>query len=239
MADETASAKFVMHGSRAAIAAGLLHIEEQVNGIEQAVTDSPGLAFDLAKTLIESTCRTILTERGVAFDPGDDLPKLFKAATTHLPFLPPTVSGEAGLRRSLAQTLNGLSTAVQGVCELRNACGFASHGSGSARPLMEAVQALLAAETADAIVGFLHRVHRQDQILAARRDLRYEEHPDFNAAVDELHEGVRIFDEEFEPSRVLFEVAPEAYRVYIGEFESESEPVQPAEPNSQPPRDTQ
>jgi hypothetical protein len=30
---------------------------------------------------------------------------------------------------------------------------------------------------------------------------------------------VRIFDEEFEPSRVLFELAPEPYRLYLSEFQ--------------------
>ena len=51
---------FVMHGARDAMAGGLAHIEEQVKGIEQAVVENPGLAFDLAKTLIESTCRAVL-----------------------------------------------------------------------------------------------------------------------------------------------------------------------------------
>jgi hypothetical protein len=212
-----------MHGSRAAMAAGLVHIEEQIIGIEQAVNDKPGLAFDLAKTLIESACRTILRERSIAFDPGDDLPKLFKATTNHLPFLPAPASGEAAVRKSLMQTLGGLSAAVQGVCELRNACGFASHGSDGPRPLMEGVQALLAAETADAIVGFLHRVHRNDRVPRVNQPTMYEDNAEFNASVDELHEQVRIFEEEFEPSRILFEMAPEPYRVYLTEYAQQSE----------------
>lgn len=217
------TAPFVMHGSRAAIAAGLAHIEEQVTGIEQAVNNNPGLAFDLAKTLVESACRTILTERGVAFDPNDDLPKLFKITTNHLPFLPSSASEEAEVRRSLMQTLSGLSTAVQGVCELRNACGFASHGSDGPRPLMEGVQALLAAETADAVVGFLHRVHRQDRTRPVSSQLAYKDNSEFNDSIDELHERVRIFEEEFDPSRILFEMAPEPYRVYLAEFVQESQ----------------
>src|SRR5271157_5363811 len=149
---DVAQSSFVMHGARVAIAGGFLHIQEQVEGIELAVTEKPALAFDLAKTVIESTCRTILTERKVYFGTDDDLPKLFKTVTNSLPFLPPSASSSAEARKSLAQTLSGLSTAVQGVCELRNACGFASHGSEGPRPALETVQAILAAETADAIV---------------------------------------------------------------------------------------
>jgi len=80
---------FVMHGARDAMSAGLAHIEEQVKGIEQAVVENLGLAFDLAKTLVESTCRAVLGERSVAYAATDDLPKLFKSATQNLPFLPP------------------------------------------------------------------------------------------------------------------------------------------------------
>jgi Abortive infection C-terminus len=215
--------RFMMHGARAAIAGGMLHIEEQVAGIECAVVGNPGLAFDRAKTLIESACRPILTERRIAFDPGDDLPKLFKAASQYLPFLPVSASGAAEIRKSLTQTRNGLHTAIQGICELRNKCGFTSHGTDGPRPALEAVQALLAAEAADAIVGFLHRVHQQDRAAPESSPITYDENPEFNNYVDEVHERVRIFDEEFEPSRILFELAPEPYRVYLTEFQLEQE----------------
>jgi hypothetical protein len=226
---------FVMHGARVAIGSGLLHIEEQVKGIELAVTDNPGLAFDLARTVIESACRTILIERKVGFDPDDDVPKLFKMVTNTLPFLPASASGNVEARKSLAQTLNGLHTAVQGVCELRNSCGFASHGSESPRPPLETVQAILAAETADAIVGFLYRVHRQDHVARTTPRLSYGDNAPFNDYVDGLHDPVRVFNEEFPPSRVLFELAPEPYRLYLAEFsldtESDSEDLeQPAVP---------
>lgn len=64
----------VMHSARDAVAQGLAHIEEQVEALKQAVEEKPGLAFDLAKTLVESVCRAILGERSIAFGDADDLP---------------------------------------------------------------------------------------------------------------------------------------------------------------------
>jgi hypothetical protein len=218
---EALTASFAMHGAREAMALGLSHIEQQVKALERAVAENPGLAFDLAKTLIESACRTILTERGAFCDPTDDLPKLFKIATQRLPFLPPSASGEVEARNSLLQTLSGLSTAVQGVCELRNAYGFASHGSDSPRLAMESVQALLAASAADTIIGFLHRVHRQDRMLPANPAAEYDQNAVFNDAVDETHGMISIFDIEVKPSEVLFRMEPESYRIYLAEFEPE------------------
>ncbi len=214
---------FVMHGARDALAAGLAHVEEQVRSIEQAVVENPALAFDLARKLVETVCRTILTDRSVAFSEDDDLPKLFKTASTHLPFLPPRASGEAATRQSLKRTLGGLNTAILGICELRNQCGFASHGSDKPRPAMESVQALMAAEAADTIVGFLHRVHRQDRTPAPSPRALYDDNPTFNDSVDDTHGPIRIFDIEFRPSDVLFQMEPESYRIYLAEFDEETE----------------
>jgi len=220
---EATSAPLVMYGARAAMAAGLVHIEEQVNGIERAVVENPGLAFDLAKTLIESACKAILADRGVGYAEKDNLPKLFKEVSQVLPFLPPSARDASETRKSLAQTLSGLSTAVQGVCELRNACGFASHGSDRPRPAMEEVQAALAAATADAIVGFLHRVHTQDRSPPASAALAFEANAAFNDYVDGAHDEIQVFESLFRASEVLFRMEPETYRIYLAEFAPEED----------------
>ncbi len=219
---EIPTAPFVMHGARDAMTGGLAHIEEQVKAIEQAVVENPGLAFDLAKTLIESTCRTVLDERSVTYSRNDDLPKLFKSVTQNLTFLPSTASDAADVHKSLKQMLSGLSTAIQGICELRNHCGFASHGSGTARPSMEGVQALLAAEAADTVVGFLHRAHRLDR-TPAPPTATFDDNFAFNDSVDETCGPYRIFDVEFRPSEVLFTLEPESYRIYLAEFDDDAD----------------
>lgn len=221
--DRKINGPFIMHGAREAWAKGISHIEEQIKGIERAVYENPSLAFDLAKTLIESVCRTILTERGIAFESSDDLPKLFKTVKCNLAFLPASASAEVEVRKSLVQTLSGLHTVIQGVCELRNQCSFASHGSDSPRPAMESVQALLVAQAADAIIGFLHSIHRQDRLPPTSAHAGYDENPAFNGYVDELHGVISIFEAEFKPSEVLFKMEPETYRVYLAEFEPEEE----------------
>ena len=238
MAEAVAAIAFVMHGAREAMTNGMLHIEEQIKSIEEAVVKKPSFTFDLAKTLIESVCKSILADRKISFHSDDDLPKLFKIVTTNLPFLPSSASGEADARKSLKKTLGGLHTAVHGICELRNTYGFASHGAVAGRPAMEAVQALMVAQSADAIVGFLHRVHRQDRPPTTGKPLKYEDNVDFNNYVDEAHELVRIFDEEFMPSRVLFEMAPEPYRVYLAEYELQPDAQEP-ETSADTPVDSQ
>ncbi|MGH8678612.1 MAG: abortive infection family protein [Burkholderiales bacterium] len=220
MAGVEAAIAFAMHGAREVMSNGMPHIEEQITGIEQAVVEKPGFALDLARTLIESVCKTILTERKISFNSDDDLPRLFKIVTTNLPFMPSSVSGNADARKSLKKTLGGLLTAVHGVCELRNAYGFASHGAEGHRPAMETVQALMVAQSADAIVGFLHRTHREERLPPTSTRLEYEDNQNFNDYVDEAHEPVRILGSEFKPSAVLFNLEPETYRVALAEFKA-------------------
>jgi len=222
MAASALESVFVMHGARAAVAGGMLHIVEQVKALELAVVENTGLAFDLARTLIESACKTIITERGSTFAKDDDLPKLFRAAALAVPFLPTELAADAGARKSLQQTLSGLNTALQGVCELRNAFGFASHGSAEPRPAMEGVQALLAAQAADTIIGFLYRVHRHDMTRPRSVSMAYDDHPEFNDWIDEQSEPVQILSlPTYPPSDVLFNVDLEAYRDLLADYEAD------------------
>ncbi len=223
MADAAPTTPFVMNGARDAIASGLAHIEEQVRSIELAVVKNPALAFDLARTIVETACRTILTERKIAYSASDDLPKLFRTVSNHLQFLPPAASSGTEVRNSLTRILNGLGTAIQGICELRNQCGFASHGSDKPRPPLESVQALLVAEAADTIVGFLHRVHRQDRTSQPSQRVLYETNAAFNDWVDEQHGPIRIFESEFRASEVLFQMETESYRIYLADFVEDTE----------------
>lgn len=209
MPDSEISDVFVMRGARAAAANGIPHIEKQIDALELAVVKNPSFAFDLAKTIVESTCKTILTERKIGFEKKDDLPKLYKAVTMNVPMLPIAASGEAEARKKLLQTLNGLHTALQGVCELRNSCGFASHGGDAEKPAMEAVQALLAAQAADAIVGFLFSAHRVERDGTQPKSTGHSRTID--KLLDTVFPAVDIAGQPYDVSEALYATDREAY----------------------------
>ena len=221
---DSTETSFRMFHAREAISRGWVHIERQVTAAENAVRDEPTLVFDLARTLIESTCRTILTERQVAYSRNANLPSLFSIVRLQLSFLPPAASSEDAARQSLNQALGGLYSTIQGISELRNEYGFASHGHETDIPQMERTQAILVAGAADVIIGFLYRVHVQDRTVntTTSRSL-YEENRDFNNFIDESHDICTILESEFWPSDVLFQLEPETYRSYLAEFRAEAE----------------
>lgn len=203
---------FAMSGSRTAISQGLVQIEQQVETIENVILTNPALVFDLSRTIVESACRTILTERGVPWNNSHELPQLFRKVRDCLPMLPPHESQAKKVRQSIERTLGGLNSVIQGLAELRNMLGFASHGSDEPRPEMETIQAMLAAQAADAIISFMYHVHSQDSRVSHVRN------PAFDMHVDDIHGEISIFDSVFRASEILYEIEPESYRIALTEF---------------------
>jgi len=83
-----AAAKSVLSGT------DLVYVGQQITRMEAAVNNDPSLAIGTAKELIESCCKTILSERDVAINNSDDLPKLVKATVKELRLTPKDIPNE-------------------------------------------------------------------------------------------------------------------------------------------------
>jgi hypothetical protein len=214
---------FLMHGSRAVLASfgSAVHIEHQIHTIERAISENPPLAFDLAKALVETICRTILQDRGKTYDSNWELNKLFNETTQCLRLVPETHSADPDMRRSIQRTLAGLNGLIQGLCELRNKAGIASHGHDAFDIPMETLQALLAARAADALVHYLFSVHRSYVRDPNIGRIHYDDFGEFNDFVNESHEPIQIFELVFQASEVLFYVDADGYRAKLAEFQTD------------------
>ncbi len=77
-----ASHRFQMVGSRASMLEGPIPdiIEQQIQALEDAIERVPDFAFDLAKTLVETICKTIIEDSSPAFFATfGDAPSYFRA----------------------------------------------------------------------------------------------------------------------------------------------------------------
>ena len=61
-----------------------LRIREQVEALEEAMPDRPGVVVSFCRTIIETTCKTILTDRNVPVDSGWEASKLVGEAMKYL-----------------------------------------------------------------------------------------------------------------------------------------------------------
>ena len=181
-----ARAPFQMVGARAALLDGpnAEAIEQQIHAIESTLESVPDFAFDLSKTLVESVCKTVLVDIGQPADPKWNAHKLLKETANLLALLPRNHPASAKGRESLKKTIQGLLQTIQGLCELRNSYGMASHGRDGFSARLGLRQATLAAQAADTIVSFLYRIHRDALIQNPGARIYYEDHAGFNEAFD-------------------------------------------------------
>ena len=227
--------RFQMHGSRAVMADGLLSdaFEQQIHAIETALESVPDFAFDLSKTLVESVCKTVLADIGQPADSNSDAPRLLKETTSRLTLLPRGHPDPARARSSIERTIRGLLQTIQGLCELRNNYGMASHGRDHLAARLDLRQATLAAQSADIIASFLYRVHRDALMRSPGERVYYEDHTDFNDVFDQKNDVIRLGELEFQPSYVLFRTDQQVYKAALNEYIAENEQAIPDEAPAQ------
>jgi hypothetical protein len=116
----------------------------------------PDGAITMARTLLESTLKTILDDRQVSYKADADLPALYKAVSKEL-----NLSAGAHTEQAFKQILGGCHSVVVGLGSLRNKAGDA-HGSGrtSYRPAPR--HATLAVNLAGSMALFLIETHEAE-----------------------------------------------------------------------------
>lgn len=136
------------------------HLAEQIRRMEDSVETDPSLAIGTAKELIETCCKTILSERGQEISGTPDIPTLTKATLKELNLVPEGVPNAARGADVIKRLLSNLSTIGHGLAELRGlyGTGHGQHGSTSGLTTRHAKLAVGAAST---LAVFLFETHEQ------------------------------------------------------------------------------
>ena len=135
-----------------------LVIRQQVEALEDALPDKPGIAVSFCRTLIETTCKTILIDRGQTPDEAWEAPKLISETTKFLHLgIHDDGHTDATLKSGSEKIVRGINSIIDGVGEIRNAHGAAAHGSDAYAPMLDARYAEILGRATDAVVGFLFR----------------------------------------------------------------------------------
>jgi len=139
------------------------YVSQQITRMEVAVESDPGLAIGTAKELVETCCRTILTECDVEVPKSPDIPALIKLTSKQLELTPDDIPDQAKAVKTIRRLLSNLATITQGVAELRNEYGT-GHGKEATAKGLTSRHAKLAVGAASTLAVFLTETHR------ARRD---------------------------------------------------------------------
>lgn len=207
-------------------------IREQIEALEAALPDSPGVAVSFCRVIIESTCKTIYRDRlGHDAESGWDAPKLIKEVLRVL-HLGRDADGapDAKLKAAAEHLVRGINSLTTGIVELRNHFGAAAHGADAYAPMLDANYAEIMARSTDAVVGLLLRTHKADDGATPSNRFPYGAHADFDDWVDddwlppETGEGLSVLGVPLRPSEALFRTDFNAYRDGLVNFREDKEP---------------
>ena len=136
------------------------HLAEQIRRIEQSIESDPPLAIGTAKELIETTCKTILAERGKPVSGTPDIPTLTKETIKDLKLVPDSVPDSARGSDVIKRLLSNLGTIGNGLAELRGLYGT-GHGKHGQTSGLNARHAKLAVGAAATLTTFLFETHKE------------------------------------------------------------------------------
>lgn len=136
------------------------YVAQQITRMEAAVINDPSLAIGTAKELVETCCKTILTDRGIAFSKNTDLPELMKLTSKELELTPDDIQEKAKAADTIKRLLSNLATITQGVAELRNHYGT-GHGKAADAKGLQSRHAKLAVGAASTLAVFLAETHNE------------------------------------------------------------------------------
>ena len=142
-----------------AIAVDSPYMLQQIERIENQVDSDPRLAIGTAKELVETVCKTILTDRKVRFDPKSELMDLVKLTRAELNLVPDSISDSAKAADTIRKLLSNLATITQSLAELRNSYGT-GHGHDGRHKGLSPRHARLAAGSACVLAKFLFETHQ-------------------------------------------------------------------------------
>lgn len=152
--------------------------ESHVSTIEESVESNPALCIEACKSLVESICKTILTNQNANYNEYDKFNVIVKKTMESL------VSPNERYKEELIELSRRIASVSQILAEIRNKSGFASHGQDIKHPAINSTLSLLAFKATDVIGGFIMHYYITN---TTRRDYRihYEDCRLFNELFDE------------------------------------------------------
>jgi hypothetical protein len=189
---------------------------DQVRVIEEEVCNNPSLCVDTCKTLIESICKTILTNKDITYQSNISFNGLVHLTVSNI------LQVDDVFRNDLTELARRMSSVAQALGDLRNNHGFASHGLDVLNPRLTETVSQFAYRITDSIGGFILNCYLNNRSILLDNRIHYSDCKDFNEDFDQnnpLNIGIIYLS----ASEVLYyqdyEAYKEEYFTYLQELE--------------------
>lgn len=137
-------------------------MQKEIERLENSIERDPALAIGTAKELVESCCKSILTNRRVEFARGADIGDLTKLLSKELKLVPEGISDESKGAENIKLILRNLTSLTHNLAQLRGLYG-SGHGRDGKHRGLQPRHARLAVASAVAFIDFVCDTHRQHE----------------------------------------------------------------------------
>lgn len=136
------------------------HLQGEIGRLESSAEEDPDLAIGTAKELIETCCKTILSERGIPYNTNAELSELTKATFKALKLTPEDVPETKRGSDSIKRILSNLSSVSNEINQLRNLYGT-GHGKEADATGLGSRHSKLVVGSSATLVRFLFESHQE------------------------------------------------------------------------------
>ncbi len=157
---QSKSSQLVSRAHSVATALNAGWMREEIKRLQEAIEQDPALAIGTAKDLVETCCKSILSDRGVQIPRSVKLPKLTKLLAKELKLVPEGVSDGTRGAKTIRLILSNLSALTQYLAELRGLYG-SGHGHEGKHQGLKPRHARLAVGAAVTFIEFITETHHQ------------------------------------------------------------------------------
>jgi hypothetical protein len=137
------------------------YIAQQIRRLQEAIEKDQDLAIGTSKELLETLCKTILSERRIEFGKSEDLPGLARLTIKNLNIVPKDIAELSQAQKTITVLLNNLGSIGNQLAEMRNQFGT-GHGKSSEHVGLQRRHAKLAVGAAATLAVFLYECHEAD-----------------------------------------------------------------------------
>jgi hypothetical protein len=196
-----------------------LRIQEQVEVIEASYPDKPGTMVAFCKTIIETTCKTILKDRGIEPDPLIKFTELAALTRKSIGLEKPNPGVEdEKIRKNIGMITGGVGQIVEGLGNIRSSDAGFGHGAEAYAPMLGIEFAELLVRAADAVVGLFFKTHMKGKLNHPLERPQYGDYQDFDDWIDGDYGPFEVLEVPLIASEALFRTDQKAYKSALVEF---------------------
>lgn len=198
------------------------NIRFMVNAVDIAMEGGEtGLVIGQCKGMMDSVCKSILSEKNLTIKPDANSNKLAKDAISALDVavgVENDKKAKDAFKKMVSQVAQSVENAIAGLQELRNDFCPVAHGKPHTHVPLDIHYAKFITGYVDNTIAFIHQL--KVNATEPPSEINYQLNTEFNDNLNDDLEPYELFGETYLASEIIFNLNPKQYKELLEEYNS-------------------